>query len=86
MSPPPMINCLFISITAIKKLKIKRDKTIELIYILDSKKPKINSIKAIVITKSFGTKNFLKSVKDKNRENIQKIIVNITNPLNKKRE
>jgi len=47
-----------------------RDKTIELIYIFDSKKPKTKSIKLIVMIKSLGTRNFLKSVKDKKKENI----------------
>ena len=47
-----------------------KDKIIELVYNFDSIKPKTKSIKLIDKIKSFGTKNFLKSVKDRKRENI----------------
>jgi hypothetical protein len=42
-----------------KKNKTKNERIIELIYIFDSKKPNIISIKDILNNKLFGTKNFL---------------------------
>lgn len=70
ISPPPKIIWRLINITIIKNSKTPKDKRIELIYIFDSKKPKIKSIIVMVIIILFGTKNFLKSVYDKKAENI----------------